>query len=336
MTSRSTMYDAPMRSVFVSYSSNDRESAARLKSRLDELGITTWMDTTAIKGGDHFLKAILEKLKTVDFVVVWWTAHSSQSPWVAFEFDRAMLDEIEQGETRLIFCRGDNIPLPDVARHKHYIDFSQDYEAGLRQLCSAIGVSTSGTSERIPADIRNRVERLLNDLRNERIRIRDLCEIDIIQHLEDMPRTGKLIRFRRHGFDLPVRSIFDHLLSVAHTADHLLATIDHGISDNRRPDLAAAIAYHDLGEVLLGDVPSHTDEQDYPEDVFKSRANHQLLLPFRDNRERDRQDNISNAFVDLFLTRKHRQFAEKRNSVIRGKSSRPICETGAAEIGVFG
>lgn len=317
--------------AYLSYSHCDFDSASQLKERLERVGIQIWMDSTEIKGGQQFVSAIMDGLKNANFVIVWWTERSSSSNWVEVEIDRAIIDEVEAGETRLIICRGDRTDLPNVARHKHFIDFSRDYEAGFRQLCFAIGVSAAGVTSGacadfvVRADIRNRVERLLNDLREERIRIRDLCEIDIIRHLEDMPRTGKLIRFQKFNFDLPVRSIYDHLLSVAHTADHLLPILDHGISEDRKPDLAAAIAYHDLGEVLLGDVPSHTDERDYPEAVIKIRASHQLLLPFRDHKERDRQDNVSNAFVDLFLSRKHRQFAEKRNSVLRGrKNMRPL------------
>lgn len=304
--------------AFLSYSGSDRHAVNRLKDRLQEAGVETWIDHTEIKGGDNFLGSIVSALKKADFVLVWWTAQAAASNFVGFEFNRAMLDEVEQGETRLIFCRADDTDVPEIGRHKHYIDFRQNYEEGLRNLCATIGVSSGGTMGRVSPDIRNRVERLLEDLRSSHVCVfvRDVCQIEIIYELERLPRTGKLVRFERDAFPFPLRSVFDHVLSIAHTSDHLLEALDHGIDEKHFPDLAATIAYHDLGEVLLGDVPSHTALTDYSERLRQNRPGDGMLLSNRDSNHKKRQDKVANSYIDLFLDQKHLQFAKRRDAVL--------------------
>lgn len=77
-------------------------------------------------------------------------------------------------------------------------------------------------------------------------------ETDLISELDRIPRSGKFYRFRNAGIDLPCRSIYDHMLSLAYNADVLVDILGLDID---RTKLANMFAFHDLAEVFVGDVP---------------------------------------------------------------------------------
>jgi Flp pilus assembly protein TadD len=73
-----------MASVFLSYDRDDSEKARRLALALEKAGHEVWWDLH-VRGGAQFSKVIEEALKAADAVVVLWSQHSIESPWVRDE-----------------------------------------------------------------------------------------------------------------------------------------------------------------------------------------------------------------------------------------------------------
>jgi len=73
-----------MASVFLSYSRDDTDRARPLAAALEKAGHSVWWDLN-VRSGAQFSKVIEEALKAADAVVVLWSMHSVDSPWVRDE-----------------------------------------------------------------------------------------------------------------------------------------------------------------------------------------------------------------------------------------------------------
>lgn len=73
-----------MASVFLSYGRDDTDRARPLAAALEKAGHSVWWDLN-VRSGAQFSKVIEEALKAADAVVVLWSIHSVDSPWVRDE-----------------------------------------------------------------------------------------------------------------------------------------------------------------------------------------------------------------------------------------------------------
>jgi hypothetical protein len=144
----------------------------------------------------------------------------------------------------------DKVEIPLLLQDREYADFRTDYGTGLRQLLKAFGSSILSEERTIAAYVRD----FLEDLTEAFIPLPLHGTIHIIATLKKMPRSGKKIRLDTYSPRIPVRSIYDHILSLSHSADRLFPIVQHCIRPQEKVDLARCIAYHDLPEVLLGDI----------------------------------------------------------------------------------
>jgi tetratricopeptide (TPR) repeat protein len=71
-------------SVFLSYAREDAGKARPIALALEKAGHTVWWDPH-VRGGAQFSKVIEKALKAADAVVVLWSEHSVESPWVRDE-----------------------------------------------------------------------------------------------------------------------------------------------------------------------------------------------------------------------------------------------------------
>ena len=73
-----------MASVFISYSSKDRDKAAALAAALGDYGLEVWWDNN-LRGGENFQDKIDEHLTNAHAVIVLLTEHALESSWVRSE-----------------------------------------------------------------------------------------------------------------------------------------------------------------------------------------------------------------------------------------------------------
>jgi len=96
----------------------------------------------------------------------------------------------------------------------------------------------------------------LNELSGVSIQVDDKS-VDVFEFFKTTPRTGKACRIDQFDLQLPKRSLFDHLPSMAIQADVFQKYAKMDISEEL---FAAMIAFHDWHEVIIGDVPVFTPE----------------------------------------------------------------------------
>lgn len=126
-----------MAEIFLSYASEDRESAASLASALEANGWSVWWDRRII-AGETFDAVIERELADASCVVVLWSDHSVQSEWVRNEAAAAMERDV------LVPVRIESVKPPLEFRRRHTLDLvnwiggnqPSEFEALLKALAS--------------------------------------------------------------------------------------------------------------------------------------------------------------------------------------------------------
>jgi hypothetical protein len=124
--------------AFLSYSHVDRNLADKIAKDLQARGVEVWYDKWEILPGDSLTRKIFgEGLARATVFIVILSERSIQSRWVQDELDVALIKRIE-GVTRIIPIITGNVHIPDALRPLRWIDLSEDYDKGIRELQMAI------------------------------------------------------------------------------------------------------------------------------------------------------------------------------------------------------
>lgn len=76
--------------VFVSYSRKDSEQVLSIVDKLEERGLTVWIDRDGIMSGDAFKSVIVQAIKNSDVFLFFSSGNSNTSPWTVKEVDAAV------------------------------------------------------------------------------------------------------------------------------------------------------------------------------------------------------------------------------------------------------
>lgn len=297
-----------MTTVFLSHISPDKPAVRRLAQDLKEKGVDVWFDEEQILVGESFVERIQEGIEEADFVAIWLTRNAVKSGWVTREWESRLLDEIKDGSTRVLPLLAEDCDLPIFLKLKQFADFRSDYATGFQQLLKSL--DRPETTMPLP-HVSQRCSGFLDDLAGSKIELPLQDPIDLIPSLKALPRTGKKLRLAKDFPEIPIRSVYDHVLSVAHSADCFFSVVQHNLGARDVGDLSRHIVYHDLCEVLVGDLPVYTNVEDYEPD-FKPRVT--------EKQKRDREK-AANQFLLAHLGPKQRDCLERvtrtrRNSKI--------------------
>lgn len=123
-----------MRSVFISYSSNDRSFAARLASDLKANGLRVWYDQWVLKVGDSLIDKIGRGVSNNDYLVIILSKSSIASEWVRKELNTALVREVRESRVIILPVLIEDCAVPAFLSDKVYADFRHDYGLGLRKL----------------------------------------------------------------------------------------------------------------------------------------------------------------------------------------------------------
>src|SRR5262245_5906140 len=76
-----------MADVFISYARAERADAERIKRRLEDLGLSVFLDVEGLEGGDVFSERLDREVKMAGAVLGLWSPLSLSRPWVQTECD---------------------------------------------------------------------------------------------------------------------------------------------------------------------------------------------------------------------------------------------------------
>lgn len=121
-------------SVFISYSSKDKEFIFKLKDDLNKNGVYTWVDVEQIKPGALWQNEIKNGLTKSSVIIIVLSENYFSSNWVSIELALAQ-------NKKIIPIRIDNAlytNIPSNIVERQWIDFYENYQNGLQILLEAI------------------------------------------------------------------------------------------------------------------------------------------------------------------------------------------------------
>ena len=128
-----------------------------------------------------------------------------------------------------------------------------------------------------------------------------------LERLKEIPRTGKAIRLENIKLStIKPRSIYDHVISMAYLADCFLALDKNKlIKECDYPNLGRLIAYHEINESLIGDIPAYTDI-----DGHTTKDKNDIRIK---NLHHDQREQIVNNFLWMYANNRQRSSIEEMN-----------------------
>jgi 5'-deoxynucleotidase YfbR-like HD superfamily hydrolase len=315
----------PKLCVFLSHSSEDKAFVRRLNKDLKSHSVDTWVDEENIPFGASIPEEIQKGLDKANLLFVFLSEHSVASRWVTNEWQTKFFQQVSQRKIIVVPILINDCQIPAFLADKKYVDFrkEEDYESNLAKVLRFLSqISIEKAEEGGPkfdntTKILDYTREMIDDLGSESISLPTYKRLPIIDTLKLIPRSGKRVRLVNFTPPLKIRTIYDHILSLAHLADCVLPHIKHGVNQSELGDIAFCIAYHELNEIVLGDIPSYTSLDTEKRDMIGIYAEERLRSVPPLDRER-----IANQFIWMFLSEKHRKAFEATMNIFANKNSR--------------
>jgi len=127
-----------MPTLFISYSSEDKNFAEQLATNLKNLGIGIWLDKWEIKVGDSIIEKIEKGIRDNDFLGIVLSPSSVESKWVRKELSAALIKELKSKSVVILPILLRDCDIPPLISDKRYADFRHDYQTGLHELLEVL------------------------------------------------------------------------------------------------------------------------------------------------------------------------------------------------------
>jgi hypothetical protein len=217
-----------MTQVFISYKSQYRDFAERLRDQIRAWGFGTWFDYDDIPEGAYFRHEIQKGLETSQVVVGVLTAEALQSREVMWEWDYALY------HSRLIPLKYRDCALPYHLAGTQYIDFTREEAEGLTHLHQALTTLAKAGEPTIRPEALPAIEKRAKTEASNRSRM--------LQKVQDFWVVGVLENALRES------GAFDLRLEAAPGA--VLTHLDYG--DYQLPTSAKIVdVFNDMNRELL-------------------------------------------------------------------------------------
>jgi len=124
--------------VFISHRVADVAEAEHLAIDLRAAGHEVWLDEWELDVGDSIPGAMNEGLKTAEYVVLCYSVHGVESPWIAREWLSALARQLEGKGIKIlpvVLTGGD---APAILADLKTADLTADRDRGVQQLLRAL------------------------------------------------------------------------------------------------------------------------------------------------------------------------------------------------------
>ncbi|MGD8780365.1 MAG: inositol monophosphatase family protein [Ignavibacteria bacterium] len=131
-----------MAKVFFSYSRKDQNKVKEIKDRIELNGHEVWLDED-ISAGVPFPQAIEIAIKSCDFMAIFLSDNSKESPWMKREFNAYFLKDIEKNTNTILPIKIDKTELENFSifmRELEICDLSEisREEEGIRKILNRL------------------------------------------------------------------------------------------------------------------------------------------------------------------------------------------------------
>ncbi len=128
--------------VFISYASEDSDSAKRLYGDLKEAGLTPWLDKESLIPGQNWKISIKNAIKNCRYFIPIVSSKSTEKRgFVQKEFKYALdvFDEFPESQVYVLPVRLDDCQIPyEKLKDIEYVDLFPDWNKGLQRLILAM------------------------------------------------------------------------------------------------------------------------------------------------------------------------------------------------------
>jgi hypothetical protein len=127
-----------MAKVFVSHRSKDKPLAARLAADIEAAGHTVWIDIREINVGDSIVGKIDSGLSAADYVVLCYSVHGVESPWIVREWASTLARQLEGHGVRILPAILSGGDAPAILADLKTADLTADWDDGVVQILRAM------------------------------------------------------------------------------------------------------------------------------------------------------------------------------------------------------
>ena len=128
-------------SIFLSHSHSDKLFVRRLAHDLRSFGIHVWLDEAELMIGDSLIEEISKAIDSMEYLGVILSSNSVNSRWVKEEVERAMNQQINGKQIKVLPILLEDCELPWFLEGKLYADFRSptQYNNALKQILRRLG-----------------------------------------------------------------------------------------------------------------------------------------------------------------------------------------------------
>jgi len=230
--------------IFISYATEDFETANRIYSDLKQKHVSPWLDRHDLLPGQNWKFAIRQAIKTSDYYLILLSSKSvSKRGFVQKEMRMALdiLDEIPESGSFIIPVRLNECePLDERLQNIHTVDMFPSYEDGLNQLLRVF--CPASTNNNIPAPATTSPATLFDPSRKIRILFMEANPVDTGKLRLDEEFREIKNRIQQSEF----RDRFELVCEWAVRVDDIMRCLM-----SHKPDIVHFSGHGEYGEILL-------------------------------------------------------------------------------------
>lgn len=126
-------------SIFISYSSNDKEIVHKIAQQLIINKIHIWIDEYELNIGDSLLDKIQSAINEASALIVVLSQSSIKSAWCQKELNSGLMRELQANNKLFVLpLLIEECDVPPFLQEKIYADFRKDFDTGLHKLIKSI------------------------------------------------------------------------------------------------------------------------------------------------------------------------------------------------------
>jgi hypothetical protein len=283
--------------VFLSHSHEDQIYTDKIAIALKQAGHNVWYDNWDLNPGDNIITKIDEGLKSADVLILVVSDNSLNSEWVKKEFSAIAFSEISKGSRRIIPVLIDKSSVPSYLASYLYIDFTTDFEQGLKELINALSED-------------KKEEREKNTKNKNKVEIDKISYDKDMQSLKEALKEGCLTLVCGAGISIEAQippwnelllKLLEAMMNKISDNYNIPLDADCALEFNKRYSSSTLIFGKYLKSILGNDFLNEVRNALYPSEIYQSQIINAIINLARPQRDRKPLDSIITFNFDSLI-----------------------------------